>query len=114
MYDSFQHGKQFTLCTQEHYPWLAHFYSSLGSAAQRTDIAKYLYLHKYGGVYASVSTFNAKPLDASILTTKGVLLMPTTNEQGAAISTAFMASEPGQPFWLFVVAKVCVFGGVCT
>lgn len=93
---------------KEHYAWLMPFYSNLPGNAQRADVAKYLYMHRFGGVYLSMGAYCARQLDA--LLGGFVVLAPGG---GASVSVSFMASEPGQPFWPFVVSKVCVVCSVC-
>lgn len=95
---------------KEHYAWLVPFYNSLPGAAQRADIAKYLYMHRFGGIYLSMGAYSTHLLGDALLA-GWVVLAPAG---AGGVSTSFMASEPGQSFWHFVVSKVCWVYRDCT
>ena len=85
------------------YPWLLYFFDNLPKHIQRVDIVRYLYLHKYGGVYADLDFECLKPIDP--LLNNKVLLGKISNDDDWLhnIPNAFMASVPKHDFWLFVV-----------
>lgn len=102
------------------YPWLLPVYHALPGGVHRADLARYLIIHRHGGVYADLDFECLRPLQA-LVADGGVLigLEPPENlhnwreEHGASpVSTdnilcnAFLASPPGHAFWLAVARRV--------
>jgi mannosyltransferase OCH1-like enzyme len=74
----------------------------------RTDIARCLYLHQHGGVYADTDYRFYRALDAAFLKNTCVLGIEAERIKsfpGAKYGNAFMASEPGFPMWLDFVEQ---------
>eukprot|EP00834_Sanchytrium_tribonematis_P004381 NODE_212_length_12593_cov_0.662638.p6 type:complete len:296 gc:universal NODE_212_length_12593_cov_0.662638:9952-10839(+) len=89
---------------KDEYPWLLHFYDNLPKHIQRVDIVRYLYLHKYGGVYADLDFECLKAIDP-LLENGNVVLGKISDDDDWLhnIPNAFMASKPNHDFWLFVI-----------
>jgi mannosyltransferase OCH1-like enzyme len=54
-----------------HFPWLRHAYERLPAEIQRADLARYLYMFRYGGIYADLDTWCLR--DNSNITGGGAL-----------------------------------------
>eukprot|EP00835_Amoeboradix_gromovi_P006750 NODE_870_length_3547_cov_0.466357.p1 type:complete len:348 gc:universal NODE_870_length_3547_cov_0.466357:2477-1434(-) len=89
---------------KQEYPWLLHFYDNLPKHIQRVDIVRYLYLHKYGGVYADLDFECIKPIDPLLINNKVILGKISHDDEWLHnIPNAFMASVAGHDFWIFVI-----------
>ena len=95
------------------YPWLQPAFREL-SAIQKADIARYLYMHAFGGVYADLDVTLVQPLrpllarhrraNASILIGEDSLVHSMLDGEGTRRQTnAVLVSVPLHPFWLDVV-----------
>lgn len=88
----------------DQYPWLLSTYESFPYSIQRVDVARILYLHAYGGIYADLDLECLKPTGA-LLKDHAVVLgreckgMGTYIREHDYVSNSFMASVPGHPFW---------------
>ena len=87
-----------------HYPWFLEIYDKLPQHIHRVDTVRYMYLHKFGGVYADLDFESIKPMD-DYLKDKQLVLgrMGHDNNFEHSIPNAVMASIPGHPFWLQVL-----------
>lgn len=93
----------------EHYPHLAAKYAECSYAIQRADIARYLILHRHGGVYADLDMECLRPVGPLLHGRACVLTVePTVHGSwvGARrmVSNAFMAVSPGHRFLETVIA----------
>eukprot|EP00877_Chromochloris_zofingiensis_P006659 jgi/Chrzof1/2246/Cz11g08085.t1 len=90
-----------------HFPWFLHTYDSFARNIMRADVARYMYMYMYGGVYADLDVECLKPMD-SLLKGHGAVLAYMGNDTSweHSIPNAFMASVPQHPFWLMVLFKV--------
>jgi len=95
----------------DHYNWLLPVYKSYPLAIQRADMARLLYLHRFGGVYADMDFECLRPFDD--FTTQTHIVMG--REKGGLgwfrrgqdyISNALLASPPGHPFWERVIEQM--------
>lgn len=87
---------------REHYPRYLDFYRELDAGIKRADFARFLYMHRFGGVYVDldfIALRNLEPLLVGALIVVGTLSEDNFHYR---IPNAFMASVPGQPFWLSV------------
>ena len=104
----------------EAYPWLLPTYHALPRGVHRADLARYLIVHRHGGVYVDLDFECLRPLE-SLLERGGALigvepdehLQNWRSEHGATpVSTehilcnAFLASPARHPFWLAVARRV--------
>jgi len=102
---------------RERYPWLQGAYSRF-SPIQRADLARYLYMHAFGGVYADLDVELLKPLgpllkaqrwrhNASVILGQEPLAHAVLLEhKPRQVCNAVIASAPGHPFWLAVLRRV--------
>jgi mannosyltransferase OCH1-like enzyme len=85
------------------YPWLLKTYESYPYAIQKIDMARVLYLHKFGGLYVDLDFECLKPFD-ELLDGKNVFF--GIHDKGFAPGSrsteycnALLASTPKHPFW---------------
>lgn len=101
-------------------------YRSIGSGygAARADLARYLLIHRRGGLYLDLKSTAARPLDEVIREDDHYLLSKWRNRRGeehftwglhrglndvpgGALQQWFVASAPGHPFLEAVIREVC-------
>ena len=100
------------LVTQE-YRWLRRRYQRL-SAIQRADMMRYIYMHRWGGVYADLDVGLLRPLapligssNASVLLGQEPLAHALLLESRARqVCNAVIISVPRHPFWLHVLREI--------
>jgi hypothetical protein len=94
---------------RERYPWLERAYDRLQANICRADLARALYMHAFGGVYADLDTWC---LRSNTNLTAGRGGRATLAEMGPHaddfnnVPNAWMASAPGRPFWTFFARVV--------
>ncbi len=87
----------------EHYPELAVQYASCSYGSQRADFARYLILHRHGGVYVDLDMDCLRPLDP-LLEGRTCVLTEEPADHAARIgrsrmvSNGFIAASPAHPF----------------
>jgi len=103
-------------------------YEKLPKMIQKIDLAKYLILYKYGGVYVDMDMESIQPLDSLVNSSpysdlfvveldiacpsnkKFCLAMWFVTEgkyiKGPTYNNAFLASRPNHPFWIDVITKI--------
>ena len=82
----------------EKYPDLLPLYRSYPEQIQRSDAARYMLLHYYGGVYSDLDIVCRRPFD-DLLQERVVL---RANAPGS-VTNDLMMSEPGHPFFRHVI-----------
>lgn len=98
------------------YPAFLPVYDGYSSGIMRADAARYLLLDHFGGVYADLDTECLQPL-APLLEGERLLFplepevhlssqISTAAGMRQIVGNAWMASEPGHPFWRQVVAEM--------
>jgi len=101
--------------TSQHYPALLPTFCSYDNGVMRADAARYMLLHRYGGVYADIDSECVAPLDPLLSEDRAILCrepMLHTNDQVGfrllpyMLFNGVMASPPGHPFWLHVLANL--------
>jgi len=99
----------------ENYPQLLDVYCSYQNPVSRADAARYMLLHKYGGVYADIDVECLAPLDMLASEERIVLcLEPPSHWSSHApfrshpwvIFNGVIASPPGHPFWARVIDRL--------
>ncbi|KAJ3187993.1 hypothetical protein HDU85_006386 [Gaertneriomyces sp. JEL0708] len=100
----------------QHYPWALAAYDGMPKNIQRADMARYFYMHRYGGVYADLDMQCLRPMDEllacygpcrdCIKNTAFLALMGSSLEWEHSLPNAWMASTPGHSFWMHVAHKV--------
>ena len=87
------------------YPQYLDLYNSYEKGVDKADIARFFYMHKYGGIYVDLDFRCLKPLDKLFdgeIMVLGKQKMKQTGEEidENVIPNAFKYSAPGQQFWL--------------
>jgi hypothetical protein len=96
----------------QRFPWLLRVYDALPVPVMRADTARYLYMYTHGGVYADLDTFALRSTEnlteAAAAGGAGALvaLMSGDVDYPHNIPNAWMASQPGHPFWLFLAKTI--------
>jgi hypothetical protein len=96
------------------YPDLLELYLSFPTNVQRADLARYVLLHRFGGVYADMDTDCLAPLEPLIEKDCIVLCEEPKIHAESALVFGFdrlifngtMASPAGHPFWMHVVRMI--------
>src|SRR6185312_9041947 len=97
---------------EHHYPALVPLYRSFRREIFRADMARCLYLHRFGGVYIDL---DIEPLRSITTLLEGqACLLGSEPEVHARMlwgksrlaCNALMASEPGHPFWLRMLDEI--------
>ena len=96
------------------YPDLLELYLSFPNNVQRADLARYVLLHRFGGVYADMDTDCLAPLAPLIVEDRIVLCEePRIHAEfvlafgsDRLIFNGTMASPAGHPFWMHVVRMI--------
>lgn len=90
---------------EDEFPWFKNTYKGFKSQIMRIDVVRFLYMYKYGGVYADLDFESLKNLEPLLKDKRGVVVaqMGTRNTFGHRIPNAWMASTPGHPFWMYCV-----------
>ena len=92
------------------YSWLLSTYRGM-SAIQRADLIRYMYMHRFGGVYADLDVRLLQPLAPLLARTNASVLLGQEPLEHALllerkprqVCNAVLASVPGHPFWLDVL-----------
>lgn len=99
-----------------HYRWLLPVYMRL-SGVQKADMARYVYMHHFGGVYADLDVKLLRPLrpllteqwdrhNASVLLGQEPIAHAALLEgKFRQVCNAIIASSKGHPFWLLVLQR---------
>ena len=87
----------------ESYPQLLPIFDAFPRDIQRVDMAKFLILHRHGGVYADLDTECLRPVD-DLLGGGGMTLSRTRD---GVIEGAFMAAPPEHPFCAAAIRRMC-------
>jgi hypothetical protein len=95
-----------------HYPWFLPIYDGYQAEISRVDAARYLMMHRFGGVYADLDMESLAPLDDLLEGERLVLALEPPNhidqwvlDRGLdhIVGNAFLASAPRHPFWIEVL-----------
>jgi mannosyltransferase OCH1-like enzyme len=100
-----------------HYPRLLPVWEGYVHAISRVDAARYLLLHRHGGVYVDLDFESLRPIDPLL---EGRTLVVGAEPDGHGrpplvrprpagfrlVGNAFLASTPGHPFWAHVIAAL--------
>ena len=93
----------------ELYPHLKNKFNKFPNMIQRVDMAKYIILYHYGGIYVDMDSECLKPID-DILKGQQIILVQLNADRlvrymasgrtGQVLQNNIMASSKGNPFWL--------------
>lgn len=82
------------------YPEHYDMYKSYEYSIQRCDTIRYMFLHRYGGIYADMDYYCNKPFDDVFSKFKGnFYLVSSPNNGGKYVSNSLMFSIKGHSFW---------------
>lgn len=88
---------------RDHYPSFAEDFAAIDRGVVKSDVARALYLHRHGGMYADLDFVCLRPFDG-LLGVLGRHIVVGRHAQGAQpFPNAWMYSPPGRPFWLALV-----------
>lgn len=87
---------------REFYSEFYDFFLSLSPNIKKADFARYLYMHRYGGVYVDLDFICLKDLTPLLQGYEIVLGRLSPDNYYYQIPNAFLASRAGHPFWLSV------------
>jgi len=90
---------------KNHYPKYLEIYDSYENPIDRADVARFFYMHRYGGVYVDLDFKCLKPLDDLFAGETMVLGKQKMKERDHIINkneipNAFKYSSPGEEFWI--------------
>ena len=87
---------------QDNYPEVAELYHSYGHWIRRSDVARYLVLHQYGGVYVDIDLKCRKPISHLLknFENKGIVMYETTP---FGVTNDFLVTETRHPFFAYVI-----------
>ena len=84
---------------RKHYPqWAPLYFESLVRAVERSDVFRYLVVHKYGGFWADIDALAKRP----ITSLRGDLIVgrePQANADGFGVLQYFFGATPRHPFF---------------
>lgn len=85
-------------------------YIKLPSGVMKSDVARYLYMYRYGGIYFDTDFRFFQPISDELLSHKCILGVEEEEAAefggGPKIGNAFIGSEPGLAFWLELVDSI--------
>lgn len=94
---------------QESYSWFLDVYDELPTELMKSDVALYMYMHKFGGVYVDLNMESIKPLDDFLLGESlilGQVGAHITVNYDHSIPNAFIASIPNHSFWIYCLLDI--------
>src|SRR5690606_25883201 len=92
------------LLTRPKYIQFQDLYYSLPQDIMRADMARYICLYEYGGIYTDLDLVPTRSLN-TVKFQPGVNLIHTTNRANV-YTNCFLASSPGEIFWLEVLREI--------
>lgn len=96
---------------KHHYAHHLELYKNYPYPIQRCDVARYFFLHRYGGLYADMDYHCNKPWSEVVNDfPDDIYLVETPNKMGSEphVSNSLMYSRPGHVFWskLFIELEI--------
>jgi mannosyltransferase OCH1-like enzyme len=95
---------------KEIYPRYVSEYVSFPNGAIRADIARYLYMYQYGGIYFDTDFYFLRPIGDDLLS--HVCILGIEDEDmpelggGPKLGNAFIGSQPGLSLWTELVSNI--------
>ena len=99
------------------YPWMEDAFKTM-THIQRADVARLLYMHRWGGVYADLDVEALQPLRpllrfirqrtgaSAVLGQEPAAHALLLERRPRMACNALLASEAGHPFWLWIVRRI--------
>ncbi|KAJ3332735.1 hypothetical protein HDU76_013282 [Blyttiomyces sp. JEL0837] len=95
---------------EDKFPWFLETYLSMPKEIMRADVARYLYMYEYGGLYADLDMECIKPISLLLsrfpTATVFVGRMNSKAHFDDNVPNAFMISRKGHPVWLWILRFV--------
>ena len=87
---------------QDSYPEISELYHSYGHWIRRADVARYLVLHQFGGVYVDMDLKCRQPISHLLkhFENKGIVMYETTP---FGVTNDFLVAEARHPFFAYVI-----------
>ena len=85
---------------REHYPEFHGAYRAFDQDIKRADFARFLYMHRYGGVYVDLDFVCLRNIEPTLRGFDIVLGGLSEDNHRYQVPNAFMASRPGLDFWI--------------
>jgi len=96
-----------------HFDWFLQVYDGYDAGIKRADAIRYMFLYKYGGIYADLDFECLKPFDELLEKYKSYDIILGSMESDLSswhlsnnIPNAIMISKPGCTFWLKVLKEM--------
>ncbi|MEO5915813.1 MAG: glycosyltransferase [Luteolibacter sp.] len=84
------------------YPDFLDFYDSLDVGIKKADFCRFLYMHRFGGIYVDLDFISLREMTPLLYGASIVVGQLSEDNCYYRIPNAFMASEPGVDFWITV------------
>ena len=100
---------------EAHYSWFLPIYDAYRAEISRVDAARYMIMHRFGGVYADLDMESLAPIDDLLAGEQVVLALEPSDHVDQSVldegldhivGNAFLASAPRHPFWLEVLGAL--------
>jgi mannosyltransferase OCH1-like enzyme len=98
---------------QRYFPQYADRYEAIRFGVAKADIARYVYMHAYGGFYVDTDYKLLRQFGDDLLSRRCVIpcefprpIGAKDNIQHVALGNAVFGSEPGYPFWERLIAHI--------
>jgi len=92
------------------FPNYAKEYSEMSNGALKTDIARYLYIYAYGGIYFDTDFLFFQPVNEDLLSNFCILGVEAEDMPelggGPKLGNAFIGSQPGLALWTELVDSI--------
>lgn len=89
------------------YPQYLQLYDSFPEQIYRVDMVRYLFLHRFGGLYADMDYECLRPFDDLVDSIDEVVILgrmgDDTSYEHSIPNALMIAKHPGDPFWLHVM-----------
>lgn len=94
----------------DQYPWFLERYRSFRRNIYRIDSVRYLYMHRFGGIYTDLDNVCLRPFE-HLLEGHHLVFGDIVHDVKPApywtyIQNSFIYSSPGHPFWLDLVRRI--------
>lgn len=94
---------------EEHFKWFLPIYKEFPLEILRADSVRYMYMYKFGGVYADLDFRALKPMGELLKGAGHKAVVGRLSDQHdweQNIPNAWLASSPGHPFWMFCLMEI--------
>jgi hypothetical protein len=92
------------MLVRDHYPQFLEGYLSITKGVIKSDIARCLYMHRYGGMYADMDFVCLRPFDQLLSGIGSGIVIGKMGSRRQPRPNAWLYSfKPGDSFWLYIV-----------